>query len=988
MKKQLLSILALFAINFATAQSVPNGGFENWTTLTCQNPQHYFSSSLQSNNGGLSPVNVIKTTDSYADSFAVKLTTTSFGGQTYPAYCANGNPGNSAGQGMPFSQQPTSLRLYYKCNVMTGDTALVFIMFKKAGVTISQNIHKITGTKASYTLLSIPLNLGIAPDSLIFGLTASNILTSGGSFHGIAGSMLQVDSVSFTGIATQPANLNGDFENWQTFSTAPTLNNWSISGSNTLNQTVDAFAGNFALELKTSATNNAHDTAYTSSATTGMFSNNVTVGGYPYTTQVDAFKFHYKYTPADVNDSAMVLLQFKKAGVTFTGGAITVLLPAAASYTAISIATSLSQVPDSVMVFFSSSKKFNYLPMSYLGADLKVDNAYFNSQATPVTNFSVAAHGCLGQAIQLTDLSANIPTTWTWTATGGNLSSSSAQNPTVTFTASGTQTITLNVGNVSGTGSVFSNTISITPLPTVAPNSPDGPICMNSGNMPLLFANNSPSTTATWQPGNLTGNSVNVGPNITTTYSVTATDGNGCTSNTGTITVTVMPQPTLTVTSPTICAGGTGTLTVSGNAATYTWNPSGATTTTYTVFSPPNGYTMTVIGTGTNSCTNSATATVTVNATPGMMINGTSLICTGQSTVLSGSGASIVSYTWTGGPTTQSYTVSPTSNATYTLTGSDANNCSNTQTVTVTVNSIPGMMINGNTTICNGQSTVLSGSGASITSYTWTGGPTTQSYTVSPTTMAVYTLTGSDANNCSNTQTATVTVNATPTVTATSGTICVGNSASLMAGGASTYTWTGGPVSQTYTVSPTSLATYTVTGTSANNCTNTATATVTVNALPVVTITSVSPTLCVNGFDTLVAHGANTYSWSTGSTAGAITVLPASTITYTVTGTDFNGCSNTATISAINCGIGIQQYNGNSNTITVYPNPNKGTFVVTTTQQANKIVVSDILGNELLTVTPIDNTTTISLNAQASGIYFVKIISDNAQTVKRIVINN
>src|ERR1700752_1987713 len=370
MKKQLLSILALFAINFATAQSVPNGGFENWTTLSCQTPQHYFTSSLQQKNGSFTPINVVTTTDAYADSFAVKLTTLTNGSG---AYCANGDPSHPAGQGIPFSQQPTSLRLHYKCNVMAGDTALVFILFKKSGAIFSQNLKKITGTQNSYTLLSIPLNLAIAPDSLIFGVTASNILNSG--TNGIAGSMLQIDSVSFTGIATQPASLNGDFENWQTFSTAPTLNNWSISDSNTPNQTVDAFAGNFALELKTSATNNAHDTAYTSSATTGLISNNVTVGGYPYTTQVDAFKFHYKYTPADVNDSAMVLLQFKKAGVTFTGGAITILLPAAASYTSVSIPTNLPQVPDSVMVFFSSSKSFTSLPMSYLGADLKVDNA-------------------------------------------------------------------------------------------------------------------------------------------------------------------------------------------------------------------------------------------------------------------------------------------------------------------------------------------------------------------------------------------------------------------------------------------------------------------------------------------------------------------------------------------------------------------------------------------------------------------------------------
>ncbi|HXD92619.1 MAG TPA: hypothetical protein VNX01_05360, partial [Bacteroidia bacterium] len=128
MKKQLLSIIALFTVSFVTAQSVPNGGFENWTTLTCQTPKNYFTSSLQQKNGGLTPINVVKTTDAYADSFAVKLTTLANGSG---AYCANGDPSHPAGQGIPFSQKPTSLRLYYKCNVMTGDTALVFLLFKK-----------------------------------------------------------------------------------------------------------------------------------------------------------------------------------------------------------------------------------------------------------------------------------------------------------------------------------------------------------------------------------------------------------------------------------------------------------------------------------------------------------------------------------------------------------------------------------------------------------------------------------------------------------------------------------------------------------------------------------------------------------------------------------------------------------------------------------------------------------------------------------------
>ena len=78
--------------------------------------------------------------------------------------------------------------------------------------------------------------------------------------------------------------------------------------------------------------------------------------------------------------------------------------------------------------------------------------------------------------------------------------------------------------------------------------------------------------------------------------------------------------------------------------------------------------------------------TLTDPALPSVSITGTSTICSGTSTTLSGSGA--VSYVWTGGPSTVSNTVSPTTSTTYTVTGTDANSCSNTATQLVTVNTV------------------------------------------------------------------------------------------------------------------------------------------------------------------------------------------------------------------------------------------------------------------------------------------------------------
>ncbi|MFM7386709.1 MAG: beta strand repeat-containing protein, partial [Bacteroidota bacterium] len=138
-------------------------------------------------------------------------------------------------------------------------------------------------------------------------------------------------------------------------------------------------------------------------------------------------------------------------------------------------------------------------------------------------------------------------------------------------------------------------------------------------------------------------------------------------------------------------------------------------------------------------------------------------------------------------------------------------------------------------------------------------------------------------------------VNATPTISvnASSNSICQGNSVNLNATGASTYVWANNAGNTSnISVTPNATSTYTVTGTS-NGCSGTGQVTVTVNAAPTISINASANAVCSGIPTTLTASGANTYSWNNGVTNG-VAFTPASTQTYTVTGTAANGCSGTA----------------------------------------------------------------------------------------------
>ena len=162
---------------------------------------------------------------------------------------------------------------------------------------------------------------------------------------------------------------------------------------------------------------------------------------------------------------------------------------------------------------------------------------------------------------------------------------------------------------------------------------------------------------------------------------------------------------------------------------------------------------------------------------------------------------------------------------------------------------------------------------------------------------ATYTITYTDTD--AETATFDLTINTLPSVTVSvsAGTICVGESTTITASGASTYSWSNGETGSSITVSPTTTTLFTATGTDSNGCTSSGSTTITVNALPTVEITG-TLTYCAGGSTTLTATaGLSSYLWSTGATTQAITVSTAGS--YTVTGTDSNGCSATSTASTV-----------------------------------------------------------------------------------------
>jgi hypothetical protein len=493
------------------------------------------------------------------------------------------------------------------------------------------------------------------------------------------------------------------------------------------------------------------------------------------------------------------------------------------------------------------------------------------SAQSPTAGFSLSQLTvCVGEPVQITDISTDSPTAWSYTIEGAMAATSALQNPSATFTAAGVHTISLEATNGIGTSMPYTATIAVNALPNITAGSPVD-VCAGSS----IILNGSGASTYTWTGG--VNDGVSFAATASAVYTVTGTDANGC-KNSVTQTVTVKSLPTISVSGPTaVCLGSAITLTVAG-ADAYTWSNSGSNSDVITD-SPASNITYSVVGTNTmTGCSNNITKAVTVNSLPIVTANNGS-VCTGNVFTITPSGAS--TYVYSSG----SQTVSPSVNATYTVTGTDANGCSASAVSDVTVLALPVISVNSGS-ICEGSAFTIVPNGA--ISYVYSGG----SAVVSPVTNTSYTVTGADANNCVSLPVISdVTVSAMPVVSVNSGTICSGDMFTMNPSGALTYIYSNG----SNTVVPTSNTNYTVTGTDAMGCvSNPAVSSVTVFALPIVSVNS--GTICSGVSFTMTPSGASSYVYSNGSAI----VSPLSDASYSVTGTSAQGCvSSNVAVSSV-----------------------------------------------------------------------------------------
>lgn len=291
---------------------------------------------------------------------------------------------------------------------------------------------------------------------------------------------------------------------------------------------------------------------------------------------------------------------------------------------------------------------------------------------------------------------------------------------TSSYSVTGTST----AGCISSNTAVGSVFVNITP--TISINS--GTICADDS-FTLV-----PSGAFTYT---LSGGNNVVSPAVTSSYTVSGTSAAGCTGNTALSLVTINPKPIITVNSGTLCSGQIFTL-VPGGSTSFTFS-SGSNT-----VMPLVNTSYTVSGASSSGCTTTAVSDLTVFTTPTITVN-SGTICFGKSFTLSPTGAS--SYTYSSG----NAVVSPSITTSYVVTGVSANGCfsSSNSTSTVTVNALPSLSVSGTTSICEGETTTLVAQGAN--SYLWNTNVTAAALVVSPMVTTVYTLTGTDLNNCSNT---------------------------------------------------------------------------------------------------------------------------------------------------------------------------------------------------------------------------------------------
>jgi hypothetical protein len=307
-------------------------------------------------------------------------------------------------------------------------------------------------------------------------------------------------------------------------------------------------------------------------------------------------------------------------------------------------------------------------------------------------------------------------------------------------------------------------------------------------------------------------------------------------------------------------------------------------------------------------------------------------ICSGDSSLLTASGAN--TYTWTTiGANTSTVTVKPTTATVYTVSGT-LTGCVNTQTVNINVTPSPTLTVSdafgkplGFDTVCTGASMYLTSSGA--VTYTW-------------------------APAASLSTTSGITTFATPTVSTT----------------------------------------YTLTG-KTGSCTTAYQFTLDVIPATSPALVANSVSVCLNSSVTVNASGYTTYTWTPAAglnqtTGSSVVANPTVTSVYVVSGYNptTNNCktSTSLTVTVNNC-AGIDNISNNAN-ISVYPNPSTGLINISmpVVNEATTLYITDMIGKEVFKSSLKDANVSIDLSNLQKGLYMVTITNGQAKQIQKLII--
>ncbi|MFM9985629.1 MAG: M43 family zinc metalloprotease [Flavobacteriales bacterium] len=505
---------------------------------------------------------------------------------------------------------------------------------------------------------------------------------------------------------------------------------------------------------------------------------------------------------------------------------------------------------------------------------------------TPTNPLCNTGTGSIANAV-----TGSSPFTYAWSngATTQNLTNANAGSHTVNVTSS--------------QGCAKSQSATLTaPSAIAVTGTATNPSCNtgSNGSIAVSSTGGTGNKTYSWNTG-ATGATIN---NLAAgTFTVTATDANGCTKTQAfTLTAPAAIAITGTTTNPSCSTSSNGSIAVSSTGGTgsktYSWN-TGATGASISNLSAGS---YTVTATDANGCTKTQSFTITTPAALSVSGTITHPLCNtgsnGSITASATGGTGNKTYSWSNGAT--GATANNLAAGTYTVTATDANGCTATQQFVLTNPSaitITGTATNATCNATNNGSIVVSATGGTGNkTFSWSNGAT--GATVSNLAAGGYTVTATDANGCIKTQSFTIT---SPAAIAVTGTVTNvncngqsnGNIVATATGGAGgfSYSWNTGATGAT--LSNAAAGNYSVVAADVNGCTKTQSFTITAPSILATNLThaDIGCGMTVGSAQVAPAGGTSPYSvsWSNGATGTSISNLVAGN--YSVTVTDSHGCT-------------------------------------------------------------------------------------------------